>query len=232
MIDNVRVYNVALTAAQIQTDESDPGERHRSGHDAAVAARHADRDRRLERRDRSLLGRLDRQRRRHRLRRRALRRAPAAPTSPRSRPRPAPRYKDTERQRLRRATATGSARSTPPATSALTPTPSPRRTGLFVTPRQYAITPGMTEQYTATVPGGSPAVTWSVDGIARRQRDRRNDLDGRPLHRSQRGRPAHDHRDERELHGHRDGLCHQLPGHVHRPQRQSPHGREPRTRRS
>jgi Concanavalin A-like lectin/glucanases superfamily len=39
-------------------------------------------------------------------------------------------------------------------------------TGLLVTPRQYAITPAMTEQYTAAVPNGSPAASWSVDGIA------------------------------------------------------------------
>ncbi len=38
-------------------------------------------------------------------------------------------------------------------------------TGLFVSPRRYAITPGMTEQYTGTVPNDSPAVTWSVDGV-------------------------------------------------------------------
>jgi hypothetical protein len=39
-------------------------------------------------------------------------------------------------------------------------------TGLRVAPRQYAITPGLTEQYTASVPNGSPAVTWSVDGVS------------------------------------------------------------------
>ena len=39
-------------------------------------------------------------------------------------------------------------------------------TGLLVTPQRYAITPGMTEQYTAPVPNGSPAASWSVDSIA------------------------------------------------------------------
>jgi fibronectin type 3 domain-containing protein len=39
-------------------------------------------------------------------------------------------------------------------------------TGLVVTPRQAALTPGQTQQFGATVPGGgSPAVTWSVDGL-------------------------------------------------------------------
>ena len=39
-------------------------------------------------------------------------------------------------------------------------------TGVFISPRQYAITPGMTEQYTATTPNGSGTVSWSVDGVA------------------------------------------------------------------
>src|SRR6201999_3595124 len=39
-------------------------------------------------------------------------------------------------------------------------------TGLLVSPTRYAITPGMTEQYTATAPGGAGTVTWSVDGVA------------------------------------------------------------------
>jgi chitodextrinase len=38
-------------------------------------------------------------------------------------------------------------------------------TGIAVSPLQYAITPGMTEQYSASVPNGAPAATWSVDGI-------------------------------------------------------------------
>ena len=44
LIDNVRVYNVALTAAQIQTDQATAVT---SGHDPAVAAGDADRDRGL-----------------------------------------------------------------------------------------------------------------------------------------------------------------------------------------
>ena len=39
-------------------------------------------------------------------------------------------------------------------------------TGLLVTPRQVALTPGQTQQYSASLPGGgSTAVTWSVDGV-------------------------------------------------------------------
>jgi fibronectin type 3 domain-containing protein len=38
-------------------------------------------------------------------------------------------------------------------------------TGLLVTPRQATRTPGQTQQFTASIPGGgSPSVTWSVDG--------------------------------------------------------------------
>src|SRR5262249_29186101 len=39
-------------------------------------------------------------------------------------------------------------------------------TGLFVSPRNVALTPGETQQYTVTLPGGgTPTVTWSVDGV-------------------------------------------------------------------
>ena len=39
-------------------------------------------------------------------------------------------------------------------------------TGLFLTPKQSTLTPGQTQQFTATVPGsGTPTVTWSVDGV-------------------------------------------------------------------
>jgi len=39
-------------------------------------------------------------------------------------------------------------------------------TGLLVSPRNVALTPRQTQQYAATSPGGgSPTVTWSVDGI-------------------------------------------------------------------
>ena len=62
LIDNVRVYNVALTAAQIQTDQATSGEPTGPGHDAAVAAGDAVGDRRLRRRGRSVVGRVDRQR--------------------------------------------------------------------------------------------------------------------------------------------------------------------------
>jgi chitodextrinase len=40
-------------------------------------------------------------------------------------------------------------------------------TGLLVSPRQASLTPGQTQQFTPSQPGGgTPAVTWSVDGIA------------------------------------------------------------------
>src|SRR5262249_55886674 len=39
-------------------------------------------------------------------------------------------------------------------------------TGLLLSPRNVALTPGETQQYMATIPGGgSPTVTWSVDGV-------------------------------------------------------------------
>jgi chitodextrinase len=39
-------------------------------------------------------------------------------------------------------------------------------TGLLLSPRNVAITPAQAQQYTATSPGGgSPTVTWSVDGV-------------------------------------------------------------------
>jgi len=40
-------------------------------------------------------------------------------------------------------------------------------TGVLVTPKQLALTPGQTQQFTASLPGGGSAtVNWSVDGIA------------------------------------------------------------------
>ena len=40
-------------------------------------------------------------------------------------------------------------------------------TGLLVSPRQTSLTPGQTQQFTPSQPGGgTPTVTWSVDGIA------------------------------------------------------------------
>ena len=40
-------------------------------------------------------------------------------------------------------------------------------TGLFLTPKQSTLTPGQAQQFTTTVPGGGTAtVTWSVDGIS------------------------------------------------------------------
>jgi fibronectin type 3 domain-containing protein len=40
-------------------------------------------------------------------------------------------------------------------------------TGLLISPRQASLTPGQTQQFTPSQPGGgTPAVTWSVDGIA------------------------------------------------------------------
>ena len=71
LIDDVRIYNTALTATQIQTDQTTPI-RPRPRHDTADPAADPDRDRDLGRRDRPVLGRRDRQRRRHRLPDRAL----------------------------------------------------------------------------------------------------------------------------------------------------------------
>ena len=71
LIDEVRVYNVALTAAQIQSRHDDAG-RQQSGHDPADAAGDADRERGQRQRGRPVLGCLHRQRRRHRLPDRAL----------------------------------------------------------------------------------------------------------------------------------------------------------------
>jgi fibronectin type 3 domain-containing protein len=40
-------------------------------------------------------------------------------------------------------------------------------TGLLVSPRQTSLTPGQTQQFTPSQPGGgTPTVTWSVDGVA------------------------------------------------------------------
>ena len=64
---------------------------------------------------------------------------------------------------------TASGRSTPRGRSGRTRTPPQPSPGCSVTPRQVALTPGQTQQYTATLPGGgAPTVTWSVDGIVGR----------------------------------------------------------------
>ena len=40
-------------------------------------------------------------------------------------------------------------------------------TGILLSPRRVALTPGQTQQYTASIPGaGSAQVTWSVDGVS------------------------------------------------------------------
>ena len=128
-----------------------------------------------------------------------------------------------------RATATGSAPPTPPATSAPTPTPPPPSHRSVCSSRRsaYAITPGMTEQYTATVPSGSPASSWSVDGVAGGNATvgtitaagvyTAAERAGQHTITATSGTPD----------GDRDRLRHQLPGDVHRPQRQRAHGREP-----
>ena len=72
LIDEVRVYNRALTQADIQADMSTGIVPAASRHDAAVGADGADRDGRGLRSGRPELDRLDRQRRRQRLPRRAL----------------------------------------------------------------------------------------------------------------------------------------------------------------
>ena len=124
LIDDVRVYNTALTASPDPNRHDHPGRAAGPRHDAAVGAGHVDRDRDQQQPRRSQLGRGQRQRRRHRLPHRALpgrrlhqlrrdrhrSRPPATATPP---PPPAP------------ATATASAPTTPPSTSAPTPTPPP-----------------------------------------------------------------------------------------------------------
>ena len=72
LIDEVRVYNRALTAADIQTDMNTSIVPDRAGHHAAVHAVRADRHGGRRHPDQPELDRLHRQRRRHRLPRRAL----------------------------------------------------------------------------------------------------------------------------------------------------------------
>ena len=110
LIDNVRVYNTALTAAQIQTDQTTAVTSGR-GHDAAVAAGDADDDGGLGQRGRPDVGRVDRQCRCHRLPGGALPGRGLHELCPGRRVRPAPRTRTRASARLR-ATATGSARPT------------------------------------------------------------------------------------------------------------------------
>ena len=75
LIDEVRVYNTALSQTDIQTDMTTPvGGTPAGRHDCAVGAGDVDGGRGGERADQSQLGRGDRQRRRHRLPGRALQR--------------------------------------------------------------------------------------------------------------------------------------------------------------
>ena len=123
LIDEVRVYNVALTAAQIQTDHGHAGEQ-RPGHDPADAAGDADRDRGLSAARSTCPGAPPPTTSASPATRSSAARAPAAPTSPRSPPPPAPAPPTrTPASAPPPATATASAPPTPPATSAPTPTP-------------------------------------------------------------------------------------------------------------
>ena len=72
LIDNVRIYNSALTQTQIQTDMTTPVAPQGPDTDAALCAGHAERDRDQRHPRRSQLGRSHRQHRRHRLPDRAL----------------------------------------------------------------------------------------------------------------------------------------------------------------
>ena len=127
LIDDVRVYNTALTPAQIQTDMTTAGRTAGARHDAAVGAGHADRDRDQQQPGRPQLGRSHRQRRCHRLPRRALPGRRLHQLRRRSRPPPHHQLQRHHRQLPAPATATASAPTTPPATSAPTPTPPPPR---------------------------------------------------------------------------------------------------------
>ena len=164
LIDNVRIYNVALSAAQIQTDEatsvnatsgdaappSQPGTLSAS----AVSSSEVDLSWGASTDNVGVAG--------YRIERCTgtnctnFAQIATAPTTS---------YKDTTvsattsyNYQVRAFDAAGNVG--PYSNTATT------ATGLSVTPAQYAITPGMTEQYTAAVPNGSPAATWSVDGVA------------------------------------------------------------------
>ena len=155
MIDEVRIYNVALTATQIQTDQTTPV-------DSPVGAGNPDRQRGEPDRGRPLLG--GRHWGRHRLPGRALHRRELLDLRPDRDP------TDHHLQRHQRhckqhATATASVPPTPPATSARTPTrqrPPPRSRCRRTT---AVLTFTRTQQYTAQGPG-SGSVTWLVDGVA------------------------------------------------------------------
>ena len=92
MIDEVRVYNTALTATQIQTDQTTPITPTGPDTTPPTNPSDADPDGGLLERDRPGLDRVDRQRRRHRLPDRTLPHLQLR-TSPRSAPAPAPASK-------------------------------------------------------------------------------------------------------------------------------------------
>ena len=124
LLDNIRIYNSALSAAAIQTDMTTRGQWH-AGHDPAHGARHADRHRRQLERDRPQLGRGDRQRRHRQL--------PDLALPGRRLQQLQPGRDDQQRHHHelpghgpdapRPATATRCAPSTPPTTPARTATP-------------------------------------------------------------------------------------------------------------
>ena len=86
LIDEVRVYNRALTQADIQSDMNTSIVPTRPGHDPAVGAVRARRDRDRVQPDQPELDRVDRQRRREPATASSAVRARAAPTSPRWQP--------------------------------------------------------------------------------------------------------------------------------------------------
>ncbi len=113
-------------------------------------------------------------------------RAPAAATSPRSPPQPAPAIR-TPASAPTPATATAFAPPMPPATSAPTRTVATATTSLSVTPGTAVLTFTRTAQFVAQG-SGSGTVTWSVDGVRRRQCQCRHDHCRRALYAAQRGR--------------------------------------------
>ena len=92
-------------------------------------------------------------------------------------------------------------------------------TAFTVSPNNAVLTFTRTQQYTAQGPG-SGSVTWLRRRRRGRQREHRDDHLGRPLHAAEHRRHAHDLRHDRDHDGERHGVRLELRRHVHVPQRQ------------
>ena len=162
LIDDVRIYNIALTASPDPDRHDHPG---RPSTDAARRRATLTATAVSASRGRPQLGRRHRQRRRHRLPGRALPGRRLHATSPRSRHRPAPRYNDTSvtanTSYSYRVRAIDARRQPRP----LLEHRHRRHRALTVTPRTAVLTFTRTQQFTASG-AGSGSVTWSVDGVA------------------------------------------------------------------